>query len=202
MKSVLVDNNKKEKPHINLSVVRCEPNVWNDLNFSKHHYLTESLNKSCKCLMFMWDGVPVAFVGLLNSPGKGKQWAISVSRIVILPDYQGLGLSMKILNFCGGIVKSLGDKYNLYIKTIHEKMGNGLERSKTWKPTSYNGKIRKNMDYELGKYNNRLERKSYCFKYEGETIHGYENLLQPINDLRKIKKENNVGKFRQLELFM
>ena len=136
----------------------------------------------------MWDGVPVGFVGILNSPRKGQRFGHSISRICIKEDYQGLGLSMKILNFCGGILKSLGEDYHLYIKTIHEKMGEGLERSDTWNPTSYNGKIRSNTKFEQGKYNNRLERKSYCFKYVGDAIYGYEDLLKPINDLRKEKQ--------------
>lgn len=156
--------------------------------FDKHHYLTESLNKSCKCLLFMWNSVPVSFVGILNTPRKGMPNGCAISRIVIHPDYQGLGLSSRILNFCGGILKSLGDDYHLYIKTIHEKMGEALERSTTWNPTSYNGKQRKKVNFEDGKYNNRLDRKSYCFKYVGEPIYGYENLLKPINDLRKEKK--------------
>lgn len=70
IKNILIDKCKKCKPNINLTVVRCEPNIWKDLNIFKHHYLTESLNKSCKCLLFMWDGVPVGFVGILNTPRK------------------------------------------------------------------------------------------------------------------------------------
>ena len=188
MKEILINKNIKDKPKINLTVRRVEAKEWYDLNFYKHHYLTESLNKSCKCLLFLWDDTPVAFVGLLNTPRKGMPYGHSISRIVILPDYQGLGLSSIILNFCGGILKSLGDEYILYIKTIHEKMGAFLEKSKTWSPTSYNGKIRTNTDFEGEKYKNRLERKSFCFKYIGEPIIGYEELLKPINKLRKNKK--------------
>ena len=67
-------------------------------------------------------------------------------------------------------------------------MGEALERSTTWNPTSNNGKQRKKVNFEDRKYNNRLDRKSYCFKYVGEPIYGYEYLLKPINDLRKEKK--------------
>lgn len=35
------------------------------------------------------------------------RYAMAISRLVILPDYQGLGLSTIIFNFVGGIVKSL-----------------------------------------------------------------------------------------------
>lgn len=187
MKPILINHKKGEKIDIKLSVKRVEPNVWYDLGFYKHHYLTSNLNKSCKCLLFTWNNIPVGFVGLLNTPRKGLPYDMSISRIVILPDFQGLGLSSKIINFCGGIVKSLGDNYRLLIKTIHELMGEYLTHSDKWTPTAFNGKERIKTNYESGKYNNRLQRKSYCFKYIGETIYGYENLLKPINELRKAK---------------
>lgn len=189
MKNVLINHKKGKKPNIELTVQRVEPNVWHDLGFDKHHYLTSSLNKSCKCLLFSWDGEAVGFVAILNSPRKGEPCGFSISRVVLLPDYQGLGLSSMILNFCGGIITNMGDDYKLYIKTIHDRMGRYFERSDKWTPTSYNGKIRKNTEYENGKYNNRLERKSYCYKYCGEKISGYEDLLLPINELRNNKRE-------------
>lgn len=191
MKNIYISQFKKSHPPIQLEVQRVEADTWNDLGFAKHHYLTQSLNKSCKCLLFLWNNIPVAFVGLLNSPRKGKPWGHSISRIVVLPDFQGLGLSSHILNFCGGILKSLGNDYELYIKTIHTKMGAYLTKSDKWTPTSYNGKLRneKTIDCEGKRYQNRLTRQSFCFKYCGDPIYGYEKLLLPIAELRKNKKK-------------
>lgn len=31
MKKIFINRNKKEKPNINLTVVRCESNIWEDL---------------------------------------------------------------------------------------------------------------------------------------------------------------------------
>lgn len=192
MKIKLINSKKTDKPYIKLKVMRVEHNIWYDMNFYKHHYLTSNLNKSCKCLLFTWDGVPCAFVGLLNSPSKGQPYKITVSRIVILPEFQGLGLASRILNFCGGIVKACGEEYSLHIKTIHEKMGKGLERNKLWKATANNGKYRKVDTTEpSGKYKNRLQRASYCYKYIGEALNGYNELMLPISVLRK-NKENHT----------
>ena len=107
MKIVKVNHKKGERPQIKLTVRRVEPTVWYSMGFSKEHYLTADLNKSCKCLLFEWNNIPIGFVGILNTPRKGIPYGCSVSRIVILPDYQGLGLSTQIFNFVGGIVKSL-----------------------------------------------------------------------------------------------
>ena len=195
MKTILINRNKKDKPSIKLTVQRVEPNVWYDLGFYKHHYLTANLNKSCKCLLFSWDGNPVAFVGLLNTPRKGIPYGMSISRIVVLPDYQGMGLSSIICNFCGGIVKSLGNEYRLYIKTIHELMGKFFTKSNEWRPTAFNGKSRAkdSLKFEQGKYNNRLARTSFCFEYIGNKIEGYEDMLKPIGDLRKLKKVKAIA---------
>lgn len=187
MKNILIDKIKNKKPTIELTVQRVEPSEWKNLQFDKHHYLTADINKSCKCLVFSWNDVPVAFVGILNTPRKGLPHDMAISRLVILPDYQGLGLSSTILNFCGGIVKSLGEDYRLLIKTIHAKMGKHLTNCEEWEPTAFNGKQRTKTEYEKGKYNNRFERTSYCFKYVGEAKYGYEELLLPINELRKNK---------------
>lgn len=189
MKVLNINQSTCDKPNIQLTVRRVESSVWKDLQFDKHHYLSADLNKSCKCLLFEWDNTPIAFVGILNTPRKGCRFGHAISRCVILPDYQGLGLSSKIIDFCGGILKSLGDEYYCYLKTIHEKMGGYLTRSEKWQPTSYNGKQRGSevKVFEGKKYKNRLERISYCFKYSGEAIYGYEELLKPVKELRDKK---------------
>ena len=194
MKTILIDKNKKGKPNIKLTVQRVEPEVWYDLGFYKHHYLTSKLNKACKCLLFSWDDNPVAFVGIINTPRNNIPYGMSISRIVILPDYQGMGLSTTICNFCGGLVKSLGNEYRLYIKTIHELMGNYFSHSDKWKPTTYNGKTRDSKFFvtESGKYNNRFIRSSYCYEYIGEKIDGYQDIFKPISEMRRLKKVNGI----------
>jgi hypothetical protein len=142
--------------------------------------------------LFEWNNVPVGFVGILNTPRKGIPYGCSVSRIVILPNYQGLGLSTMIFNFVGGIVKSLSDDehdYRLYIKTAHSKFGEALGRNPNVKGTAFDGKGRdkKAIEHDKHRYRNRLQRVSYCKEYIGEPINGFEKLLLPINELRKMK---------------
>ena len=147
MKKSIIKKNTNDKPHIHLTVQRVEASEWKNLGFDKHHYLTSDINKSCKCLLFSWNETPIAFVGILNTPRKGLPFDMAISRLVILPDYQGLGLSSIILNFCGGIVQSLGEDYRLLIKTIHTKMGKHLTKCNEWEPTAFNGKQRTKTEY-------------------------------------------------------
>ena len=190
MKIIKIDHPKGKRPDIQLTVRRCEPRIWHSLGFSKEHYLTSELNKSCKCLLFEWNGVPVAFVGILNTPRKGIPYGCSISRIVILPDYQGLGLSTIIFNFVGGIVKSLSDEehdYRLYIKTAHSKFGQALSRNPNVRGTVFDGKGRDKKSADNQRYRNRLTRVSYCKEYIGDKIDGFQDMLKPIGELRKEK---------------
>ena len=193
MKHIIIPHKKGEKPPINLTVRRIESSAWS--MFKSHHYLTSDMNKGCKCLLFEWDGVPVAFVGILNTPRKGIPYGCSISRIVVLPDYQGLGLSTKIFNFVGGIIKSLSDdenEYKLYIKTAHRKFGEALGMNPNVRGTAFDGKGRdkKAIEHDNHRYRNRLQRVSYCKEYIGDKIDGYQDLLRPIGEMRK---ERNVN---------
>jgi GNAT superfamily N-acetyltransferase len=185
MKTIHIEHPKGQRPYIQLTVRRVEPIVWN--MFKKEHYLSAELNKSCKCLLFEWDGVPVGFVGLINTPRIRMRYAMAISRLVILPDYQGLGLSTIIFNFVGGIVKSLSDEeheYRLFIKTAHRKFGEALARNPKVRSTANNLKKTSNTD---PRYRNRLARKSYCYEYIGEKIEGFEDILLPISVMRSKK---------------
>lgn len=190
MKTVKINHPKGQRPEIKLTVRRVEASVWTSMLFDKSHYLTSELNKSCKCLLFEWNNVPVAFVGILNTPRKGIPYGCSISRIVILPDYQGLGLSTVIFNFVGGIVKSLSDEehdYRLYIKTAHSKFGQALSRNPNVRGTVFDGKGRDKKSADNQRYRNRLTRVSYCKEYIGGKIDGFQDMLKPIGELRKSK---------------
>ena len=187
MKAVRVNHKKGERPPIHLTVRRVEPSVWH--LFKEHHYLSAELNKSCKCLLFEWNGVPIAFVAVINTPRNRMPYAMAISRIVVLPDFQGLGLSTMIFNFVGGIVKSLSTEdreYRLFIKTAHRKFGEALSKNPLVRSTTFDKKEFKHPFDK--KYRNRLTRKSYCKEYIGPKIDGYQHLLKPISEMRKEKK--------------
>lgn len=192
MKQIKIDHPKGQRPNIQLTVRRVESSTWYSLGFYREHYLSAELNKSCKCLLFEWNNIPVAFVGILNTPRKGIPYGCSISRIVVHSDYQGLGLSTIIFNFVGGIVKSLSDDehdYRLYIKTAHSKFGQALSRNPNVRGTVFDGKGRDKKSADNQRYRNRLTRVSYCKEYIGGKIDGFKDMLKPIGELRK-NKEN------------
>ena len=172
------------RPQIELQVSRVEADTWNI--FKKHHYLTEDVNKSCKFLLFEWNNKPIGICAVINQPRGGCPNGMAISRIVVLPDFQGMGLGVKISEFCSAIFIDNGAK--VYIKTVNPALGIYFNKSDLWKGTSMNGKIRHKSSKKSDSYaKNRLERASYCHEYIGEGIGGYEELLLPIKEMREYK---------------
>ncbi len=171
----------RRRPEISLQVSRVEAETWNF--FKKHHYLTEDVNKSCKFLLFEWSDKPVGIVAIINQPRKGCPNGFAISRIVIIPDFQGMGLGVKLSEFTGGVIKNQDGL--CFIKTVNPALGEYFNKSKQWRGTTNNGKSRTIKEDTDKSARNRLERASYCNEYIGESISGYEDLLLPINEMRK-----------------
>lgn len=170
----------RRRPEISLQVSRVEAETWNF--FKKHHYLTEDVNKSCKFLLFEWSDKPVGIVAIINQPRKGCSNGFAISRIVIMPDFQGMGLGVKLSEFTGGVIKNQNGL--CFIKTVNPALGEYFNKSKLWRGTTNNGKSRTIKEDTDKSARNRLERASYCHEYIGESISGYEKLLLPINEMR------------------
>jgi len=176
---------RQGRPQITLQVSRVEVETW-DL-FKKHHYLTEEVNKSCKFLLFEWNDKPIGIVAIINQPRKGCPNGFAISRIVIMPDFQGMGLGVKLSEFCGGLIRNMSGL--CFIKTVNPALGEYFNKSKNWRPTLKNGKVGNTNDDNA---KNRKTRLSYCHEYIGASISGYEDLLLPISEMRN---KNNLTLF-------
>ena len=170
------------RPEISLQVSRVEPQTFDF--FKKHHYLTESVNRTYTFLLFEWNNKPIAINVIGRHLGKNGGFKVfRESRIVVHPDYQGMGIGSKISEFCGGILKSIGGKF--YTKTINPALGiYRNNHTDNWKPTLFNGKVRHDNNLHSDVYKTIKVRASYCHEYSGETIEGYAELLKPIGELR------------------
>lgn len=179
---------RQGRPKIELQICRTEPDTWNI--FKKHHYLTSESNKGFGYLVFLWDEIPVGTCVYKNQPSGNFPNGMSISRIVILPDFQGMGIGKHICEFVCGILKS--DDKRTFIKTINPALGEYFNKSDIWRNTSKNGKFRfdvEKKDGKIWKFANALQRVSYCHEYIGEAIHGHDNLLLPIKEMRTQQKQ-------------
>ena len=168
----------RQRPQISLSVYRVTYDTWNI--FKKHHYMTEEMNKSASCFVFLWDKQIVAFVGVLPQPSGYFDKAVRGSRTVVLPDFQGLGIGSKVTDFVASIYKQAGYRY--FTKTVNPRLGEYRNHSGKWKTTSKNGRTIRPSKSKLNK--NQKLRASYCHEYIGEGLSGYEDLIKPIEQMR------------------
>ncbi len=169
---------RQGRPKITLQVSRVEYDTWNF--FKKHHYLTENLSKSFNLLLFEWNEKPIGIVVYKSQPTGAVPNGYGLSRTVVLPDFQGMGIGSKISEFVSGILINEGKR--VFTKTVNPALGEYRERSENFKATSKNKKIRN--DAHTDNSAKRLTRASYCHEYIGKSIMGYENLLLPLNDMR------------------
>jgi GNAT superfamily N-acetyltransferase len=65
--------------------------------FRDYHYLNGSLGAGVRCYCAIYQNKPVAFIAVACVRMKAKYYR--VSRLVVLPDYQGIGVGKRLLNF-------------------------------------------------------------------------------------------------------
>lgn len=150
-----------QRPEIRLEIVRTVRALWPQ--FARHHYLSGSLAPSARCYAALWEGRPVAFCGLLPLMGmKGRR---RISRIVTLPDYQGVGIGAAFMAGVGKICRREG--YRLNITASHPAVIAHCRRSPLWRAVS----VRKTGSggVQLGKkIKGSFGRAVVSFEYEGD----------------------------------
>jgi ABC-type lipoprotein export system ATPase subunit/GNAT superfamily N-acetyltransferase len=122
------------RPELVLTIHPSSNKIWE--HFSQYHYLTESLNKSARCYVGVWEGQVVGFVATMSYPSGTVQNAFREHRLVIHPDYQGLGLGPRLSEVVAQHYTDNGKRY--FSKTSHPRLGGYRDQSKVWKPTSKN----------------------------------------------------------------
>ena len=131
-----------KRPSIELEILPCSSQVWPV--FAPHHYLSESLNKSARCWMALWEGTLVGFASAIAFPNGNFSNGWRGHRTVVLPDFQGMGIGVRLSDAIARIHTEAGGRY--FSKTVHPRMGEYREQSPLWKPTSKNRKSRQDYD--------------------------------------------------------
>lgn len=152
---------RQGRPKIKLSIFRCRYETW-DI-FKSHHYLTEDLNKAAKCFMTMWNDKPIGFNAVLPMPSGTVQNAYRMSRTVILPDFQGLGIGARISDYIASLYKA--DNKKFYVKTANPALWKHREKCGKWRLTHQVN----NVD-EIKKYNEKYKDIDNGLKLRREAI--------------------------------
>ena len=129
------------RPRIRISVHRCNADVWN--LFKRHHYLSQSLPAAIRCyagLLTAGSGLndtnaspkPVAFAAVAPVAGFRGYWRFS--RVVVLPDFQGIGIGSAFRDTVAAIEAPAVRRLSLV--TSHPGMIRSLHASRCWRTTA------------------------------------------------------------------
>lgn len=153
----------QRRPVIRFQLVPCSAEAWP--LFRDHHYLSANINRAARSWLVVWDGRPVGFTSALAMPQVKTAWR--EHRTVILPDFQGLGIGVRVADAVGEMFKAEGSRY--FSKTAHPRMGRYRDHSPLWRPTSKNHMARKDYipERDTKERGYRLQHAHrWCFSHE------------------------------------
>lgn len=138
--------------------------VWNI--FRQHHYLSADLNPACRMFVAYLNNQIVGMCAILPQPGVAglKYPAWRVHRLVVLPDYQGLGIARHLLEYVCDLY--LYHERHVYLRTSHVKLISYMKHSSKWQG---DGTLRQSHADTGALYGRKVneERLSTSFKYIG-----------------------------------
>lgn len=131
--------------------------------FAPHHYMSDKLPSNVRGWVATLGEQLVGFVAVAPMPGPIPR-ARRESRVVILPDFQGLGIGVRLSEWAAELTSWNLDCY--YSRTVHPRLGEYRERSPAWIGTSMNRKAASISASTLGTYK-ALQRIAYSHRYIG-----------------------------------
>lgn len=179
----------KRKFELQVYETTAKKEVWK--LFRQHHYLSKELNVSARTFIAFFNNEIIGFIATMALPSGTIKDAFRVHRLVILPDYQGLGVATKLLKYIANL--NVKQKKNFYIRTSHVKLYSYFKKhNKEWQETSASGK-KSSPNSKLKNW--RVdERTPFSFKYiayydytlDKNDIHLYEERKKIIEQDKQI----------------
>ncbi|CAE7499843.1 Thumpd3 [Symbiodinium sp. CCMP2456] len=112
--------------------------------FARHHYLSSQLSPAATCAEVHWGDEPVAFLALLPREAASGSTDCREHRLVVLPDFQGLGIGLALSEFMAELATTQGffgcvPPQRYFSSTAHFHLGSARARSPLWASTPFDG---------------------------------------------------------------
>lgn len=124
----LTRGSQRQRPQLQCTITRVPYETWR--LFAPFHYLTADLHKAARCFALFVDGRIAAFSGMLHRPHPKVDDIIGCSRLVTLPDWQGLGLAPMLIDRLGAAYKAIGKRLHTY--PAHPALIRSFAKSDKW----------------------------------------------------------------------
>lgn len=130
--------------------------------FSNYHYLTHDIQQSSDCFCLDYNNKSIAFVAVNHFPHPKVANFKKIHRMVVLPDFQGIGIGKKLLNEISEIYYK--QNFRVLITTGALSFINSLGKEKNWKLTRKLGKVGESHGVMKGKTSMNRETASFEYK--------------------------------------
>jgi len=120
---------KRPRPPISIEIFGCDRTVWPA--FRRYHYLSADLASAAQCFAMTADGTLCGFATYLHQPHAKVRNIKIAHRLVILPDFQGLGLGPIFAEWLGGYLRERG--YRLHFAISQPVLIRAFTRSPRWR---------------------------------------------------------------------
>jgi ABC-type dipeptide/oligopeptide/nickel transport system ATPase subunit len=98
--------------------------------FKQYHYMSTALGSAAKCFGGFINDECIAFCSYVHFPHRLSKNIKQAHRIVVHPDYQGIGIGGKMSEWMGQYLYSQGQR--LFFVTAHPSMLHYLSKSPRW----------------------------------------------------------------------
>ena len=169
------------RPQVKVEIIWAKYEAWH--LFARHHYLTADLNKSAQIYVGLINDQPAVLTAILPLINANVKNARRISRTVVLPDYQGIGIGGKFVNaICAGL-QSQG--LSTYTTTSHQARVRALNKSKEWEMIREPSRVaqRGKTSSITGRLGLSRSRITTGFRYAGEPNEDIAKVLcpRPVN---------------------
>jgi ABC-type polar amino acid transport system ATPase subunit/GNAT superfamily N-acetyltransferase len=155
------EGQKKNKPDIKFEIFSCaDKTIWK--MFAKYHYLSHSHNNAASVYIATVNEAVAGFISILHFPHPKVKNIKKVHRLVILPDYQGIGIGGILLNSIADIYKK--DNWRFNIVTSAPSLINSLKKSNSWITTRFSRTKSQSKSSTLGNMNTSKNRLTASFE--------------------------------------
>lgn len=159
-----------QRPSLEFKLRAATTDEWKV--FSNYHYLTHEIQAGSDCFALDYNGYAIAFVAVNHFPHPKVANFKKIHRMVVLPDFQGIGIGKKLLNAISEIYYK--QNFRVLITTGALSFINSLSREKDWKLTRKLGKVGESKGVMKGKTSKNRETASFEYKEcETKTMNDY-----------------------------
>lgn len=118
----------QRRPSIDCVVGRVPRSAWE--MFSPYHYMSAEMHRAAQCYGLWANGSLASFAGVMYRPHPTARDIYGISRLVTLPDWQGIGLAMVLCDALGAEYKAAGQRLHMY--PAHPTLVRNFDKSKNW----------------------------------------------------------------------